>query len=456
MEVTLEQMLAAREARVQMQDELRKRYGAPVISFTMNIPGPIKYTPLIRRAFFVGHDALRSALSGAKLPVLWSGVQEAATGCEALFAVGGEALAVKRVCTDIEDANALGRLFDMDVLAPDGAKLDREAVGGGARNCIVCGAAGRGCASRRTHTVEELQAAARRIMEAHFAAADRDAAAKLVTRALLDEVYTTPKPGLVDRGNNGSHTDMTVETFERSAAALEPYWARCVSIGQATADEPPEATFAQLRAAGLDAERAMFAATGGVNTHKGAIFTLGVVCGAIGRLWTAEAPCRDTDVILQSCAAMTSAAMEADFAAITRETARTAGARLYLEHGLRGIRGEVADGLPGVRNVALPVLRRALDAGCSRNDAGVYALLALVARGTDSNMIARGGKDAADAASREAAALTAGGRFPPIPEVERLDRSFISRNLSPGGCADLLAAAYFLLDCTEAAAVDKP
>ena len=448
-EVTLNQILEAREARAAEQARLLSEYALPLVSFTMNIPGPVKDTPLIRRAFDRGCAALKAALQNAKLPAVHEGVKAAATGCEALLVVRGDAHEVKRLCTEIEDASPLGRLFDLDVLSPDGRKLDREEVGGGARNCIVCGAKGRGCASRRVHSVEELQEAARRILEEHFAAADRQAVSALVTRALLDEVYTTPKPGLVDRNNNGSHADMTVATFERSAAALSAYWGRCFQIGCDSAAERPEATFARLRTAGVEAERDMLAATGGVNTHKGAIFTLGVLCGAIGRLWRPDAPCRDAGKITEECAAMTSAAMEVDFAALTPETARTAGERLYLAYGLRGIRGEIADGLPGVRDAALPALCRARAAGYSRNDAGVYALLALIARGTDTNLFARGGAEAAREASAAAGALLTGDGFPDPAAIARLDETFIRRNLSPGGSADLLAAALFLDEWSE-------
>lgn len=146
---------------------------------------------------------------------------------------------------------------------------------------------------------------------------------------------------------------------------------------------------------------------------------------------------------------MTSAAMEADFAALTPETARTAGERLYLAYGLRGIRGEIADGLAGVRDAALPALRRAQAAGYSRNDAGVYALLALIARGTDTNLFARGGAEAAREASAAAGALLTGDGFPDPAAIARLDETFIRRNLSPGGSADLLAAAFFLDEWSE-------
>ena len=376
----------------------------------------------------------------------------APTGCEAYVAVDGDALAVKRICVSLEDELPLGRLFDMDVLDANGEKLDRSAVGGGERNCIVCGASGRGCASRRLHSIDALQNATRRIMTGHFAAADRDEVTYLASAALWGEVCTTPKPGLVDLANTGSHRDMDAETFRASVEALPPYWAECFSIGRETASQPPEETFRRLRQAGLRAEKAMLAATHGVNTHKGAIFTLGTVCGAVGRLWRAEAPCRDPERIAKECAAMAKAAVAEDWAAMANlpEEQLTAGQRLYRRHGLTGIRGEVAGGLPGVIDAALPAFRRALEAACDRNDAGAIALLHLIARGTDTNMTARGGAELAREGAERAADLLRRDPLPEMDEITALDRWFVEKNLSPGGCADLLAVTYFLHDWEEA------
>ena len=188
----------------------------------------------------------------------------------------------------------------------------------------------------------------------------------------------------------------------------------------------------------------MFAVTEGVNTHKGAIFTLGTICGAIGRLWNAEAPCRNPETILTECGAMVSAAVEADFAAVETRTARTAGERAYLEQGLTGVRGEVARGFPTVREVALPALSRALEAGLSKNDAGAIALLYLIAQGTDTNMVARGGLERAKKAAEDCARLLERCPLPNMEDIARLDWEFIRDNLSPGGCADLLAVSFFL------------
>lgn len=442
-EVTLAEVLEAREARVRRQDALREEYGAAVVSFTMNIAGPVKNSALIRRAFRAGVRQLECGLRAWNLEILHGEENLAAAGCEALYAVSGPAGRVKRVCQSIEDGSRLGRLFDMDVISAAGEKLNRS---GEERRCIVCGAAGRGCASRRVHSVPELQDATKSIIIEYFFRSDRELVSRLVTQALLDEVCVTPKPGLVDRANSGSHRDMDVFTFTASAAALWPYWGKCVEIGRETAGETAEAAFRALRREGQAAERAMFDAAGGVNTHKGAIFTLGLLCGAVGRLWKADAPCRDVERILTVCAELARCSFEKDFAEIRAEKIpRTAGERIYREQGITGIRGEAARGLPSVREVALPVLRRALDAGKSRNDAGAAALLHLIAQVDDTNLIARGGMEAARAARTACAGLLEKNPLPDMEEIAELDRAFTRRNLSPGGCADLLAAAFFLL-----------
>lgn len=447
-EVSLNEVLEAREARALLQRRLSEKYKTPVISFTMNIAGPVKDSPLLRRAFFSGIKQLEAAFTAARLTVLEREQSLAATGCEAVYAVKAASIELKRLCVSIEDESALGRLFDIDVLDENGQKLDRELVGGGARNCIVCGAAGRGCASRRTHSVEVLQTATRQIIERHFFEADRDEIACMVTKALLDEVCVTPKPGLVDRDNNGSHRDMDIYTFTASAAALQPYWARFMKIGQETAKLEPQETFNALKIAGQKAERDMFLATNGVNTHKGAIFTLGLLCGAVGRLWRAESVCRSADRILNECAAMAAPAAHADFDALRdkkEQSVYTAGERLYLSQGIAGVRGEASKGFPAVAKIAIPALKAALAEPKSLNDAGAITLLHLIANVTDTNMISRGGLVLAQEASKRCAQLIRRDSEPAMCEIAELDRWFIERNLSAGGCADLLSAAFFLL-----------
>lgn len=435
MEVTLAQVLDARERRVRRQADLHREYGRTILSFSMNIPGPEKVSPMIRRGFYAGCEVLDGAFPEGS--VLHCERTEAVTGCEAMYVLDMEPLAVKTITTRIEDEHGLGRLFDMDVIGPDLKKLDRETVGGRTRGCMVCGAPGRGCASRRVHTVAQLQAATNSILRGYFAETDSRRIGILAVRSLLDEVSTTPKPGLVDLHNSGSHRDMDVAVFRASAEALGDYYRACARIGMDSAGEVPSETFRRLREEGLRAEQTMYAATGGVNTHKGAIFTLGLLCGAAGRLWNPEGEW-EAAALFREISHMTREAVEADF----RKGGDTAGHRLYREYGIRGIRGEAAEGLPSVADIGLPSYSNCLARGMTPNDAGVRTLLELIARVADTNMISRGGIEGAQAGAKMAAGLLSSDYT--MADVERLDDWFIQRNLSPGGCADLLAAVYFV------------
>ncbi len=442
-EVTLQEILDARDRRAEAQRRLLKQLARPLISFTMNIPGPVKDSPMIRRAFDEGLRMLDDALGEAGIACASRQITHADTGNEFLCAVKASAAAVKEICTRIEDGSPMGRLFDMDVIGLDGQKLARKEE----RRCLVCGASGRGCASRRLHSLEELNAAVTRLLREGLLAVDADSVDAMITRALLEEVATTPKPGLVDRNNNGAHRDMTLFSFQTSASALRGYWKDCFLTGAKTAELPAREAFARMRPLGMDAERKMLAATRGVNTHKGAIFTLGTIGGALGRLWQPEAPCGDPERIAETCAALCSEAVEADFALLEKGgTAHTAGERLYLHSGLRGIRGEIAAGLPAVLETGLPILEACLDDGMSRNDAGVITLLYLIARGEDTNMIKRGGYALAEGMSAHLRDELRKNVLPTTERVRQLDEIFIRRNLSPGGCADLLAVSYFLYD----------
>lgn len=435
MNTLLTEILAAREARVARQQELLRVFRCPVVCFTMNIAGPVKTSPLIRRAFVSGLAELESAL--APYTVHSREVIHEITGDEACFSVAADAKELKAICTAIEERTPMGRLFDMDVLDDRGNKLERFRE----RSCLVCGAPGRSCAARRTHSVQALQEATRERITGYFDAADESRISDAAVDALLQEVRTTPKPGLVDLRNNGSHRDMDPALFAASARALRPYFARCAAIGQESAGRFPAQVFPLLRQAGLEAERTMYAATGGVNTHKGAIYTLGILCAAVARLWHLGETHSDAETVLSLCAAIAGDAAREDLSSMAADTA---GLRLYRELGITGIRGEMARGLPAVRDIALPALRRARAQGFSANDAGVITLLQLIAGVQDTNLYHRGGKDGAAFAAEGAKALLSSGADSLIHQVEELDDAFIARNLSPGGCADLLAATFFL------------
>ncbi|MBQ9009839.1 MAG: triphosphoribosyl-dephospho-CoA synthase CitG [Clostridia bacterium] len=440
MNVTVTDMMQARESRAQMQRTLLETYGHTLLCFTMNIPGPVKDTPLIREGMALGEQLLRQGFLRLGIVPLHDLRREAVTGCEHFYVCPASPLTIKRLCADIEETLPVGRLFDMDVLRPDGRKVERSEIGLPGRKCLICGEDVRVCARARTHTVEKLQQKTEALLQAAITDDLCTTVARLATQALLTEILVTPKPGLVDRANSGSHSDMDIFTFAASTASLYPYYSQCARIGAETRNETPEAVFRRLRAPGRLAEGTMLEATGGVNTHRGAIFSLGILCAAAGRLgrrnWQMNA-------LLSLTAEMTRGLTGQDFSGLTPETAVTFGQKLFLASGLRGVRGEAEAGFPLVRHHGYPALKRALADGLSLNDAGCAALISIMAENTDTNLIHRGGPERQKAVASAAAALLR-DRSLTRSALEEMDRDLIRENLSPGGSADLLALTLML------------
>lgn len=440
--VTLLEMLDAREQRFYRQQRLLSDYHCTIISFTMNIPGPVKNSYLIRRGFELGKSMLQEQLGLAGMEILCREEIQEPTGNEIFYVLDQEPLAVKRITAAIEDDSALGRLFDMDVLNRSGEKTDRQELSLASRPCLICGGEGKACARSRAHKVEELQKRTGEILREAVWTVDAEEAARTACRALLYEVCTTPKPGLVDRANSGSHKDMDIFTFVDSACSLLPYFEACARVGMETAGLKAPETFRQLRRKGRKAELDMFAATKGVNTHKGAIFSMGILCGALGRL--PKEQWRRADAVLKECRDMTQGLTAADFAGLTPEQAVTTGQKLYLKYGISGVRGQMEEGLPAVARIGLPVLREGAARGLSINDAGCAALLALITASVDTNLIARSSLMVQQETVEQLKELLKKNPYPDRETLNRLDREFIEANLSPGGSADLLAICYML------------
>ena len=440
----LAMMLEARERRYYRQQELLAAYRRPLLSFSMNIAGPIKNTPLIRRGYQRGKEELIERIHAAGGKILFEEEISEATGCEGMYVTDLDGALLKKLACQTEEETPLGRLFDMDVLNTEGEKLERPSP----RRCLICGKPAKECARSRTHSVEELQKATTELLVKELDRQDIETVCELAVRALLYEVCVTPKPGLVDRKDNGSHRDMDIYTFMASAASLWPYFETCAQTGLKTADLAAEETLKQLRVPGMKAERRMFHATEGVNTHKGAIFSIGILCAACMRLKTEER--FDPEKILSEAGRMTAGITEKELGSLKKEQAVTAGQRIYAEYGIGGIRAEAEAGFPSVLKYGLPILEGALENGRTKDEAGWAALLSIIAHTPDTNMISRGGIETQKAAAQEAETIIEKG-IPDESVMEQLNREYIMKNLSPGGSADLLAVCWLMHFLKEAA-----
>lgn len=439
MEVSLQEILTAREQRANRQKQLLETYQKPLLCFTMNIPGPTKMDRDISIGFHVGMWLLKDTLP-SKL-VLHKEHHMLPTGCEAYYVVDMPARELKKLAVGLEQTDSIGRLFDMDVLDADGNKLDRADLQLPRRTCLLCDEDAVLCARSRAHSLAELQDRTGFLL---YLCARQWMTEYIATRAyfaLSKEVSTTPKPGLVDGNNSGSHKDMDLRHFFASSNALRPYFCRFAETGFLTRDLSPEETLQKLRPIGMEAEAAMLKATRGVNTHKGAIFSLGLLCAAAGRLspelWQPER-------LLAECGAMAQGIVSRELGNITEETAKTFGEKLFAAYGITGIRGQAEAGFPAVLQTGLPILQAGLKQGLSLNDAGACTLLHLLAVTDDTSLIHRCDRDTQLQIQKKLTSLLADTPYPSMDTIKELDKEFIEKNLSPGGSADLLALTYFL------------
>lgn len=259
----------------------------------------------------------------------------------------------------------------------------------------------------------------------------------LAVRALLYEVSATPKPGLVDRENNGAHKDMCFETFLDSAAALRNCFEECCRAG--IEEQNIRALALRLRETGLKGEYDMFQATGGINTHKGLIFSLGIICCAAGA--NSSAP---TEQLQEMCRLIA-----AELLGEEPETVKnTNGSKVLRTTGVGGIRKEALSGFDTAFTVGLPELKKAVSDGCSINIAMVRTLIKLMHCVDDSNVVHRGGVEGLRFVKDRAGKILASGdvwwKDESLQAVRDFDAECIDRNLSPGGCADLLAISVML------------
>ena len=260
---------------------------------------------------------------------------------------------------------------------------------------------------------------------------------RAAVRALYTELALSPKPGLVSPLDSGAHDDMDMTTFMRSLFALRGYFCAIAEAGAAGAD------FAELQALGLRAERRMLAATRGINTHRGAIFSLGLLAAAAG--WLRAEGQSTAGEALGRCIARR---WGASIVRAGEQASTSHGTEAVRRYGARGAREEAAAGFPLLFDLALPTLSRSLAQG-HVEAALVQTLFAVMAELDDTNLLHRGGPEGLAFVRAQARAFLDTGGVTANGWRERafaLHRACIARRLSPGGAADMLAAAAFVHD----------
>ena len=435
--VALDDILAARDARVARQQAMLAQ-GGVLLSLTLVAPGAVKRSPLLDAIFAAALAALRPLVDDARARI--EAVDD--SGHHALYLLDGEARDWKTRMLALENRAPLSRLWDIDIIDRDGVAVSRRDLGLPPRRCLICDDDAKTCARERRHDIAALQADIARRYRLHQQA---QSIADTMRQALITEATLTPKAGLVDAVHNGGHSDMNLALFLRSADAIAPYLGDCAATGMTFAGHPASpAILAAIRPIGLAAEAAMRAATGGVNTHKGAIFAFGLTAAALGKRLAEQHAATLADVqadVRALCAEILAELRQGD--------CDSAGKRGYARHGISGARGEAASGFATVSAHALPLYQQELAADGNERRALLVALVALYAANDDSTTLARVGLDGLRAHQHWARTLLA-DRATLADEARLSDaiaayaRNCAAKRLSAGGSADLLALTAWL------------
>ncbi len=273
-------------------------------------------------------------------------------------------------------------------------------------------------------------------------------------KSMLYEVAVSPKPGLVDRNNAGAHDDMDIFTFMDSISVLGMYFYQCAEKALNFQEDNYIKLMESLRPIGIEAENDMFGATNGVNTHKGMIFSLGILSAAAASIYkeTGQKEIGNIELASRVKEMTKGISKELKNSHEKSEEDLTYGEFLYRKHDIRGIRGEVEDGFPTVIDFALPSFKKLYRENDNHiNDILVNTLLSLMAETEDSNVLGRHDLDTLYyVQKRSKKALELGGAFTKegLDYIEAMDQDFIEKNISSGGAADLLSVSlmFYLLE----------
>ncbi|HBM08229.1 triphosphoribosyl-dephospho-CoA synthase [Pseudomonas sp. Choline-3u-10] len=261
--------------------------------------------------------------------------------------------------------------------------------------------------------------------------------ADLAVQALIDEADLSPKPGLVDRRGNGAHDDLHLGLMHASAHALWPTFKAMAEAAQQLGEvgQPLRETLGQL---GRDGEADMLRVTGGVNTHRGAIWALGLLSAAAAL--QIDAP--DARGVAATAAAL---ARLSDPAAPHNPDSH--GGRVCRTYGVLGAREQAQHGFPAVIEQGLPQLLVSRRGGSGEQNARLDALLAIMTELSDTCVLHRAGLDGLTRMQQGARAVLAAGGCASLAgrrQLRALEGQMLSLRASPGGAADLLAATLFL------------
>jgi len=414
----------------------------PCVSLSLNVPGFPKSNPTVSTFFKLILSELNVHLKAHLIDVHneMAFIRNDAAGDFFIVPVSSEEFSLtelKQICEAFEEKHLLGRFIDVDLNDKQGNTISS----GKSKPCFFCNEKPAiECRRNNTHDPEQLRLFMFSIMNDYCRQQREDFIVKhlsfLATQAVLTEISLSPKPGLVDKFSNGSHTDMSYQTFVGSTAAISPWFGELVRAGFCFDESNLTNALPVIRNIGLRMETAMFHATRNVNTQKGIIFLMSLSLFACGKIFSQNnrfSVDQFRIIIKEICKDLVNGELDR-----CADQAKTHGEVIYSKYGFSGARGEAESGFQTIFKFGWPYLTGAT----ALNDKIlIKCFLALAANNTDTNILYRSNAEVLTAF--QYLCKKALENFNTNNYAEVID--FCKKeNISPGGSADLLAVTIFV------------
>lgn len=438
----LEEFLLMREKRVEIQNEIIENFKNPILVLRANYPGEEKNSFVAKYIVEIMKNEILEIFNSQ---IVYLQKIESIEGPTYICSIKALGKNVKKIAIEIEESHILGRCVDIDVFDNNGYLFSRKDFGGEKRSCLLCSDMAFVCARSKKHTQKEVQTAIEKRLEEYLDSEHNkieivNTFSNLALKSIILEVSASPSFGLVSPHTKGSHEDMDFFTFIDSGFSLSSYLKKVISAGYSPLSV--DLIFKKIRFMGKLAEDDMFLATNNVNTHKGMIFLMGITAALTAKakfesLSFNEIP----SLIKEMCRDILK-----DFDNIHNKTSLTHGEKLYIRHGIVGVRGVVKNGLDIIFNGSIKIFENSLISGEHINHVMIRTLLFLMSNLEDTTILHRHDIEILNFVKLKAKNLHL--KFEKtsvnIKLLTEIENEFIKKKISPGGAADLLAITMFL------------
>ncbi len=438
----LEEFLLMREKRVEIQNEIIENFKNPILVLRANYPGEEKNSFVAK---YIVEIMKNEVLEIFNSQIVYLQKIESIEGPTYICSIKDLGKNIKKIAIEIEESHILGRCVDIDVFDNNGYLFSRKDFGGEKRSCLLCSDMAFVCARTKKHTQKEIQIAIEKRLEEYLDSERNkieivNTFSNLTLKSVILEVSASPSFGLVSPHTKGSHEDMDFFTFIDSGFSLSSYLKKVISAGYSPLSV--DLIFKKIRFMGKLAEDDMFLATNNVNTHKGMIFLMGITAALSAKAKYENLSFNDiSSLIKEMCRDILK-----DFDNLHKKTSLTHGEKLYIRHGIVGVRGVVKNGLDIIFNGSIKIFENSLISGEHINHAMIRTLLFLMSSLEDTTILHRHDIEILNFVKLKAKNLHL--KFEKtsvnIKLLTEIENEFIKKKISPGGAADLLAITMFL------------